>query len=147
MYKKILVPLDMSKQAEMILPHVEELATKLESEVLFLVIIEPGGQKPSTMEAQFYIDAFDRDMKEAKDYLSGVQGSAKQMGIKCSGFVEYGSPVKSIIRVTESEDIDLVAMASHARSGIAGAFSGGVAAGVLQGIRKPIMVIRAPRKK
>ncbi|MEK6255694.1 MAG: universal stress protein, partial [Chloroflexota bacterium] len=115
-------------------------------EVLFLVILEPGEQKPSTHEAQFYIDAFDRDMKEAKDYLAGVQGSVKQMGIKCRGVVEYGSPVKTIIRVTESEDVDLVAMASHARSGLASAFSGGVAAGVLQGIRKPILVIRAPRK-
>ena len=72
MYKKILVPLDTSKQAEMILPHVEELAKKMESEVLFLVILEPGEQKPSTHEAQFYIDAFDRDMKEAKDYLEFV---------------------------------------------------------------------------
>lgn len=146
MYKKILVPLDTSKQAEMILPHVEELAQKMEAEVLFLVIVEPGEQKPSTHEAQFYIDAFDRDLKAAKDYLAGLKGSVSQMGINCRGYVEYGTPVKSIIRVAESEDVDLVAMASHARSGIASAFSGGVAAGVLQGIRKPLLVIRAPRK-
>ncbi len=46
MYAKILVPLDMSKQAEKVLPHVEELAIAMGSELLLLVIIEPGSQQP-----------------------------------------------------------------------------------------------------
>ena len=67
------------------------------------------------------------------------------MGVNCRGYVEYGSAIKSIVQVVESEDVDLVAMARHARSGIAGAFSGGVATGVMQAIRIPMLVIRAPR--
>ena len=145
MYEKILVPLDMSKHAEIVLPHVEELAKKMGSEVLFLVIVEPGSQKPSTLEAQFYIDAFERDLKEAKDYLAGIQGSVSQMGVNCRGYVEYGSATKAIVQAVESENVDLVAMARHVRSGIASAFSGGVTIGVMQAIRIPMLMIRAPR--
>ena len=145
MYAKILVPLDMSKQAEMILPHVEKMAKVMDSEVIIFVMVEPGAQKPSTHEAKYYIDAFERDLKEAKDYLAGVQGSVSQMGINCRGYVEYGSATKAIVQAVESENVDLVAMARHARSGIASAFSGGVAVGVMQAIRIPMLVIRAPR--
>ena len=40
MYKKILVPLDGSKRAEAILPHVEELAYNFEAQIIFLHVIE-----------------------------------------------------------------------------------------------------------
>jgi hypothetical protein len=40
MYKKILVPLDGSKRAERILPHVEDLAGRYGAKVLFLMSLE-----------------------------------------------------------------------------------------------------------
>jgi len=40
MYHKILVPLDRSKRAETILPHVEELAHRYEAKVVFVQVIE-----------------------------------------------------------------------------------------------------------
>ena len=40
MYRKILVPLDGSKRAEKILPHVEELARRYKAKVIFLQVIE-----------------------------------------------------------------------------------------------------------
>ena len=38
MYHKILVPLDGSKRAEKILPHVEELARRYKAKVIFLQV-------------------------------------------------------------------------------------------------------------
>ena len=40
MYHKILVPLDGSKRADRILPHVEELARRYKAKVIFLQVIE-----------------------------------------------------------------------------------------------------------
>ena len=40
MYHKILVPLDGSKRAEKILPHVEELARRYKAKVIFLQVVE-----------------------------------------------------------------------------------------------------------
>ena len=40
MYKKILVPLDGSKRAEMIRPHVRELASRFQATVILITVIE-----------------------------------------------------------------------------------------------------------
>ena len=40
MYRKILVPLDGSKRADRILPHVEELAKRYKAKVIFLQVVE-----------------------------------------------------------------------------------------------------------
>ena len=42
MYKRILVPLDGSKRAEKILPHVEDIATQSKATVILLEVIEPA---------------------------------------------------------------------------------------------------------
>ena len=42
MYKKILVPLDGSKRAEAILPHVKNLALCFKAKAIFFIVIEPG---------------------------------------------------------------------------------------------------------
>ena len=42
MYKKILVPLDGSKRAEAILPHVKNFALCFKAKIIFFVVIEPG---------------------------------------------------------------------------------------------------------
>ena len=51
--------------------------------------------------------------------------------------------VKAIIDAAERENADLVAMASHGRSGLSRAFYGSVAAGVLQRIDRPLLLIRS----
>ena len=40
MYEKILVPLDGSKRAEMIRPHVRELASRFQATVILIMVIE-----------------------------------------------------------------------------------------------------------
>ena len=40
MYKKILVPLDGSKRAEAILPHVKNLALRFKAKIIFFIVIE-----------------------------------------------------------------------------------------------------------
>ena len=41
MYKTILAPLDGSKRAEKILPHIEELGMRFEARIIFLQVVEP----------------------------------------------------------------------------------------------------------
>jgi nucleotide-binding universal stress UspA family protein len=55
----------------------------------------------------------------------------------------HGPIVKAIIDTAESQDVDLVAIASHGRSGLFQVFYGSVAAGVLQRIDRPLLLIRA----
>jgi nucleotide-binding universal stress UspA family protein len=51
--------------------------------------------------------------------------------------------VEAIIDTAEREDADLIAIASHGRSGLSQVFYGSVAAGVLHRVERPLLVIRS----
>ena len=52
------------------------------------------------------------------------------------------TPRSSILGAAQEEDADLIAMASHGRTGLASVFYGSKAAGVLQQIDRPLLLVR-----
>jgi len=139
MYRTILVPLDGSPRAERILPHVEELAHRFESRVVFLQVLEPA--------FDFLQDSASRSHqereRESDAYLAGLRGEFREKGIRARTAVDRGPVVETIIKVANREGADLVAIASHGRGGISRVFYGSVAAGVLHQVDRPLLVIRA----
>jgi nucleotide-binding universal stress UspA family protein len=57
--------------------------------------------------------------------------------------VYYGPVVQAITRAAECECADLIAMASHGRSGMSQVFYGSVAVGVLHRVNRPLLLVRA----
>ena len=145
MYNTILVPLDGSKRAERILPHVEELAQHYNAKVIFLRAVEPPSVTtgPEGVSMAFYQDQLDQQAKEVESYLAARQGAFREKGIEARKCVAHSPVVEAIIRVAEREKADLIAMASHGRSGLSQVFYGSVAAGVLHRIDRPLMLIRS----
>ncbi len=152
MYQTLLVPLDGSPRAESILPHVENLAVQFKSKVIFLQVVEPPLQfvNPSLYETTIQTDViheymidFKRKKEEITAYLAGIQEGFQKKGIETGIFVEQGFAVETIISVAQRENADLIAIASHGRSGLSRVFYGSVAAGVMQKIDRPILIIRA----
>ena len=147
MYHTILVPLDGSKRAEKILPYFEKLAVGFGSKVVFLQVVEINFAYMSPYS--YYTDAglekaeWEKIRGEAEHYLAGLQGEFREQGIQAAFSVDEGSVVRTIINVAEREGADLIAMASHGRTGLARVFYGSVAAGVLQRVDRPLLLIRA----
>jgi nucleotide-binding universal stress UspA family protein len=145
MYNTILVPLDGSGRAEAILPHVEDLAHRFQAKVIFMQIVEPvvivGG--PHEFYGQMYKEQMEQNTEAAKSYLTRWQGEFREKGIEAKIRVENGSVVETIISVAKDESADLIAMASHGRSGLANVFYGSVAAGVLHRIDRPLLLVRS----
>lgn len=151
MYQSILVPLDGSIRAERILPHVEALALRFKSRVLFLQVLNPLQVANLSLHvsgihtdlvAQSLKD-FGKRYEEVQQYLAGWQGEFREKGIDARKFIEQGPIVETIIMVAKRENADLIAMASHGRSGMARVFYGSVTAGVLQMIDRPMLLIRS----
>ena len=70
-------------------------------------------------------------MANAKNYLAGLQAEFHKKGIaEVQTFVESGPAVTCILNIAEREQADLIAYASHGRTGLASVFYGSVAAGV-----------------
>ena len=151
MYQTLLVPLDGSPRAENILPHVENLAMQFKSKVFFLQVVEPPLQfvNPSFYETTIqtdviheYLEDFKRKKEEISAYLAGIQEGFQKKGIDAGIFVEQGGVVETILSVAQRENADLIAIASHGRSGLSRVFYGSVAAGIMQKIDRPILIIR-----
>ena len=145
MYQKILVPLDGSQRAEAILPHVEDLARRYQAKVILLQVVEPD---PLIVGPDMVYPIVDRQIveeriKKAEDYLSALQASLGQSGIEATTFVRHGPIVEEIIKRAEREGADLIAMASHGRTGLARVFYGSVASGLLNRVDRPLLLIRS----
>ena len=54
-----------------------------------------------------------------------------------------GAVVEAIIAAAARHEVDLIALASHGHSGLAQVFYGSVAAGVLQRVDRPLLLVRS----
>jgi len=145
MYNTILVPLDGSKRAERILPHVEALARQFGAQVVLLQVVEPvvGELSPTHVISYYDKTLAEQWLREAKHYLAGVKGELCAKGIRAKTIIESGPVLSALCLVAAREKVDLIALASHGRTGLARAFYGSVAAGLLNQTRWPLLLIRA----
>jgi nucleotide-binding universal stress UspA family protein len=146
MYQKILIPLDGSERAEAILPHAIEIAQCSAGTILLLQVVEPepllvSPYDPLTLRESD--EAIARQMSEAKAYLQAECDRLQQLGLTAECQVEHGPVVEAILEVADGREVDLIAMASHGRTGLARVLFGSVATGILQKARQPLLLIRA----
>lgn len=153
MYKKILVPLDGSERAEAILPHVEELARAGKSHVILLSVVELGTGEMSptlalpgaTLDYGLYLKTMKKAEEESEKYLKAKVGELSKQNIKAEWKLLKGNTVNAILNVADEEGVDLIAMASHGRTGLSQVFFGSVAVGVLHRGEKPLLLVRSRR--
>jgi nucleotide-binding universal stress UspA family protein len=147
MYKTILVPLDGSKRAEAILPHVENLALSLNAKVILFKVAEPSLmlEYDEVIDMSTYLEKSDKQKKDAEYYITSLKKKFRAKGIEAQTLLGHGPVVKAIIDAAEQQNVKLVAMASHGHGGLLRTFYGSVAAGVLQRIDRPLLLIRSRR--
>lgn len=78
---------------------------------------------------------------EVKDALMETAVPLREAGFNVKAAVGFGDPAESIARHVEDEDIDLICMTTHGRSGLSRLLFGSVAEEVLRNIRVPLMVL------
>lgn len=147
MYRKILVPLDGSKLAECVLPHVESIARGCGAgSLVFLRVIDT--YMPSAVFARMDESTrkeFEENNKTAaKDYLDEVAGRVKLDRVETQKQLLTGSAAESIAEYATKNDIDLIAIATHGRSGVSRWAWGSVADRILRSACIPVLMVRAP---
>jgi nucleotide-binding universal stress UspA family protein len=138
MFARILVPLDGSDLAEAVLAEVSELATLHGAEVV-LLRVALAHALPGVDQTELQV----RAVEEAESYLARVEGRLRARGIKAESAVRYGRAAEEILDHIESCGADLIAMATHGRSGIQRWVLGSVAESVLRGAAVPVLLLRA----
>jgi nucleotide-binding universal stress UspA family protein len=143
MYAKILVPLDGSARAERILTHVEQMARSFGSEVILMQVVEPIVTVSSADVFVPAADSFSAKLEQAQLYLNDLKKRLQEKRINAEARVVGSTIVDAICEAAELEKVDLIAMASHGRTGAARVFYGSVAAGVLHRVDRPLLIIRS----
>ncbi len=136
--KRILVPLDESPLSEAILPVAEEWAKEDEAEVILLRAVQAhhvlGGDDT---EAQA------RVVEEGEAYLKAVADRLERQGLKRVRWaVWYDEPASAIAEAVARNGVDLIAMATHGRSGLSRLLLGSMAEAVVRSARVPVLLIR-----
>ncbi|SRR5579884_313220 len=136
---RVLVPLDGSAFAEEALAPAEALATGREMVLLLVQVVEP----PAPMMANGSL-AFDpeAELAAAEQYLKQVADRLRGQVQAVEIHTAVGEPAACIAQAARAHQADVIAMATHGRSGLARLVLGSVATGVLARASTPLLLVR-----
>jgi len=148
-FRRILVPLDGSAVAESVLEHAAGLARlDPEGDLVLLQVIQPVTAAVWAPEAALVAswptaDLVRRDEEQARKYLQAVGGRLEADGLRVRTRVEVADNVASaILEVARAAPADVVALATHGRSGLVRLALGSVADKVVRGSPVPVLLFR-----
>ncbi len=127
-FNKILVPLDGSELAEAALAPALAFAEALSADVVLLRVVVPLAIK---LDPDLYQNVIARAQKVAKTYLNSIQSRSAFSSVCLEGEIVVGKAAESIIDYAQENEIDLIVMSSHGRSGISRWVYGSVADKIL----------------
>jgi nucleotide-binding universal stress UspA family protein len=168
---KILVPLDGSKFAEAVVKPVVDMAGPARAEVHLIQVVKPAeatvnwssqrsvephavgdytvpgmqgrgiSYEVSGVAAESQAQADERTRQSARDYLRNIAHQSFPNGAT-EVAVTGDDPAKEILNYARQEKIDLIAIATHGRTGLARMMMGSVAGSLLQAHVAPLLMVR-----
>jgi nucleotide-binding universal stress UspA family protein len=154
--KKILVPQDGSELAECVLSHMDGFVADCRVETIvsvrvvkpasFLSIAQNVDVESEPKEYENMMKNLDRIEEKrvalAAGYLEAVVNRTKQGDIEYNTEVPVGKISKSMVNYAESNEIDLILMATHGRSGSNLWLQGRTADRLLRFSKIPVLMVR-----
>lgn len=146
MYRKIMVPLDGSELAESVLSHVKSVIVGVpDHEIALVAVVEPITAGLGASESGIDVGTLqDYGMSAANEYLDNVRTRLENEGLNVYGELLFGNPAHEIVRYATEKKMELIAIATHGRSGFSRLFFGSVAEKVLRSSPVPVLMVRAP---
>lgn len=145
-FRRILVPLDGSRESRAILPRARELATLFDASLTLLRVIPPHFplSSPYIPHAAQEMRAHDLEEDAAREALEEEAAELRAAGFRVDSHTVMGAhPAEEITGLAEAEEMDLVAMTTHGRGGVSRLVLGSVADKVVRGANIPVLLNRA----
>ena len=141
----ILVPLDGSEFSEKALSAAYTLAGMGKVEITLLRVLRPVEEIIKIDEKHsIYLDQqIEFKTMRATNYLKTIRDDAEKKSFKINMVVEMGDAAEIIINFAYKNNIDLIVMSTHGRSGLKRWVYGSVAGKILRGAHNPVLLIRS----
>jgi nucleotide-binding universal stress UspA family protein len=141
-YKRILVPLDGSPLSEAVLPHVQDIAQAMNSEIVFLHVILTPVPEFSTPSKPFARDFVHKQKNKVIRYLKAVCTKLEKQGLHVTYLVREGAVAETILEVAELMQVNMIALSTQAPSAAQLLLLGSVTYQVVRRSPLPMLVIR-----
>lgn len=144
---RVLIPLDGSREGETAIPCIAELMANLKVEVVLFQVLATGYQ---TLAAEGYEYVFyteqqmESDRVHAEAYLARVAARLKRPGVTVRSEIKFGNAADEIVSFAGNIQADMIAMATHGRTGIGRWVLGSVAERVVRAGNTPVLLVRVP---
>ena len=145
-FRHILVTLDGSAESGEILPFARILAQTTGARITLLRVIPPHFPltSPFTSHSSHGFQGLEEETRAARRFLEEEAGLLRSKGITVGIETVPGAhPAEGILGYAERGEVDVIAMATHGRGGVARLILGSVADKVIRGGNFPVLLHRA----
>jgi nucleotide-binding universal stress UspA family protein len=139
MYRRILVAVENSAADKTILGHVADLA-KLTGASLLLVHVADGWAARNFDQLKLRES---EEMKIDRDCLDRLRGELEARGLTVDTRLAMGDPATELVRVSQEQGVDLIAMSTHGHRFVKDVLLGATADKVRHLVKVPVLLLRA----
>lgn len=141
MYNKILVALDNTPADESLLPHVAKMASICGAQLLLVHVAD--GWAARNYE-RFQLQESD-EMKADRTYLDTKAEELRAQGLNATTQLAMGNPPEEILKISEAEKCDLIAMTTHGHRFLGDLLYGSTISKVRHHAQVPLLIVRAQK--
>jgi len=136
--KKILVPLDGSKNSLRGLDEAIYLARQCHATItgLYVIPIYPRNFTDSIIPYQVNL------IKSAKKFMDSAKTLSAQRGIVFKSKIIFGSPIVEINEMARDKKFDIIVIGSRGQSGLKEVFLGSVAKAMIHKSKIPVLIVK-----
>lgn len=141
--KNILCPVDFSQLSEVAIAHASALARRYGATLHFVYVYEPIFSDGDVMAMP--LQPTPADLEPLRERLETIHAATNDVGAndvgECRHELIFGFPGGSILGYAASNDIDLIVMGTHGRSGASRLLMGSVAEAVVRSAGCPVLTV------
>lgn len=140
MYNRILVPVGQSEKSEQVLDSAVEFASRFDSEVHLVHVLNLRFERDVVYNIK---EIAEKEKARREEHLKELSETfqSNDVSVRTEVLNSFHTPER-ILEYVGEEEIDLVMMASHCRSGVSRLFLGSTTERVLRGSKEvPILVV------
>ena len=143
--KKILIPIDFSEESLRVIDQLKSIGLPKDAKILLLHVLPENLLVEPILEMYQKEDPVEwsREM-ESRQYLKAIAAERMPGYERVECVVRRGDPAAEIVKLAEHDNVGLIVMSTHGRTGMRHLFFGSVAERVVRTSHVPVLTSRPP---
>lgn len=145
--KKILLPTDFSGCANYALPYAAAIARATRAQIICVHVVEPvvpAVGYTGLADPMPIADISEQLEDSAERQLPKLAECEECTGLNVEEVIVHGDAAAEIVRVASEQEVDLIVISSHGRTGLGRIIFGSTAESVVRHASCPVLVVKPP---